>query len=336
MNDDARFAPPGFVATGGTGQVPPFRPIKPPREKFETNFSGYTNKDLQHLRTAMFWADNYSKDDPETRVGAMAIGELPTDIAMGYNGFPPGIADDVRRQDRHLKDTLTVHAEINALANARFNVHTLYVTHTPCERCAPTILAMARKLKRIVTIGREPYDSKWATSIQRSLSLFEEARVAVDTIPMSALYSTNNMEIHNMFAVGAQRCKHTFEVPITLNSTDELDDKIVQLRRLIEKDHQHQQVLTGYMTADAEKRLRDNFPHAKFDLSFETVRDWHNGRLPHLILNMQKSATGIDLTGPRLAGDVIVLFESASIQIMQHFISRLNRGGKQAPIYELY
>src|SRR5689334_23352884 len=78
--------------------------------------------------------------DPSTKVGAVVAGSDKTAIALGYNGFPPRIVDDARLHDRDKKYSLIVHAEENALANARFDVRggTLYSTHFPCTNCAKT------------------------------------------------------------------------------------------------------------------------------------------------------------------------------------------------------
>lgn len=68
--------------------------------------------------------------DPSSQVAAIAVGDTPNQVAWGYNGFPPGIADTHERlTDRDTKYRLTRHAEPNALSNAWFPVRTLYVTH---------------------------------------------------------------------------------------------------------------------------------------------------------------------------------------------------------------
>ena len=145
----------------------------------------HTAKDLKYLMSAFQWANVHSKDDPETRVGALALGSLPTDIAVGYNGLPPGIKEDHRFQDRDMKSWMTVHAEVNALANARdrFDVQTLYVTHAPCKYCAAQILCMARLIERVVVIQQPGYDTKWHNSTYTGRELLEEASVLYLTVP---------------------------------------------------------------------------------------------------------------------------------------------------------
>ena len=79
-----------------------------------------TDTDIKFLRTATEIARIWSKD-PSTKVAAVAVGEPRNQIAWGYNGFPPGIADTpARLAHRETKLSLTLHAEPNALANAEF------------------------------------------------------------------------------------------------------------------------------------------------------------------------------------------------------------------------
>ena len=102
--------------------------------------------DRQFLAMAEAAAYIFSKD-PSTRVGAIAVGTSNNQVAWGYNGLPPGIADTPERlENREVKYALTLHAEENALANAPFAVRTLYVTHPHLGQahCA------ARCVRRIV------------------------------------------------------------------------------------------------------------------------------------------------------------------------------------------
>lgn len=135
--------------------------------------------DLKFLDLAQFVA-GWSKD-PSTQVGAVAVGETPNLLSLGYNGFPPGVADlPDRLQDRDTKYRLVVHGEINALINAQFRPVTLYVTHPPCVRCTVQILAY-RSVRRVVS--RKPSEdmlSRWAADFKESQTLFAEAGVAFD------------------------------------------------------------------------------------------------------------------------------------------------------------
>lgn len=137
-----------------------------------------TSKDVRFLETAQAVAGIWSKD-PSTRVGAVAVGETPNQVAFGYNGFPPGVPDtEARLNDRTAKYSLTLHAEVNALANAMFPVHTLYVTHHPCAQCALHILA-ARTVKRVVYAENKDLETRWRDSMAQARELLLEGGVAV-------------------------------------------------------------------------------------------------------------------------------------------------------------
>lgn len=135
--------------------------------------------DRKFLDLARFVA-GWSKD-PSTQVGAVAVGETPNMLSLGYNGFPPGVADRPDRlHDRDTKYRLVVHAEINALINAQFRPEAVYVTHPPCVRCTVQILAY-RSVKRVVSIQPgEDMLSRWAADFEESRRLFAEAGVSLE------------------------------------------------------------------------------------------------------------------------------------------------------------
>lgn len=130
--------------------------------------------DLKFLETAHALAKIWSKDG-STKVAAVAVGARRNQVAFGYNGLPPGIADTPERLGhRPTKLRLTLHAETNALANAEFDVHTLYVTHPPCANCALHILA-SRTVKRVVYWdSKDLNDERWGESLALARSLLAE------------------------------------------------------------------------------------------------------------------------------------------------------------------
>ena len=125
-----------------------------------------SSRDLRYYRLAEYIA-GWSKD-PSTKVGAVLVGKDRRNVALGYNGFPPGIEDlPARLLDRKTKYALTMHAERNVLDNAGFCVvgATLYSTQIPCSECAKSIVS--RGIVRVVcpdSPTREPWasDSRWA------------------------------------------------------------------------------------------------------------------------------------------------------------------------------
>ncbi len=85
----------------------------------------------------------YSKD-PSTQVGCYIETPNHRPVAHGFNGFPPGIADDDRLHVREEKLELVVHAEMNAIHNRTRSPEgcTLYTWPIgPCVRCAVSIIS---------------------------------------------------------------------------------------------------------------------------------------------------------------------------------------------------
>jgi len=112
--------------------------------------------------------------DPSTQVGA-AIFDIDHNVrGVGYNGFPRGIADDERLNDRDQKYPRVVHAEANALLHSTGG-HTLYCTLFPCSLCAGLIIQYG--IKRIVTPNTSV--SRWLESQEIARALFCERGIEV-------------------------------------------------------------------------------------------------------------------------------------------------------------
>jgi len=139
------------------------------------------------------WMDRYAalaehvaqwSQDPTTKVGAVLVGRDRRKIALGYNGFPPGIADDDRLRDRPTKHMLIQHAERNVLDNAQFALAgaTLITTRFPCHECAKSIISkgiecVASPPRETTTAGTDPV---WATSSRVAEELLKEAGVRIE------------------------------------------------------------------------------------------------------------------------------------------------------------
>lgn len=138
--------------------------------------------DLKFLATAESLAAIWSKDT-STKVAAVAVGALRNQVAFGYNGFPPGLDDTPERiADRPTKLALTLHAEVNALANAKFDVHTLYVTHPPCANCALHILSR-RTVRRVVyRVGDDLDITRWGASLEQARLVLAEGGVLLEGV----------------------------------------------------------------------------------------------------------------------------------------------------------
>lgn len=92
-------------------------------------------------RMAMLIA-TWSKD-PKCAVGTVIATHDCRNISTGYNGFPRGFEDKPERlADKDQRLAFTVHAELNAIYNARFSLHQclLFSTKFPCHECAKGII----------------------------------------------------------------------------------------------------------------------------------------------------------------------------------------------------
>ena len=121
--------------------------------------------------------------DPNTQVGACIVNQDHIIISTGYNGFPKNCSDDVFPWERTGKDTkyaYVVHAELNAILNARCSVEgwTIYVTEAPCHECSNAIVQAG--IKRAVT-GAPRRDSSWHRSQLEGRETMREAGLIVDT-----------------------------------------------------------------------------------------------------------------------------------------------------------
>ena len=123
--------------------------------------------------------------DPNTQVGAVVVGSKGQILSQGYNGFPRGISDSNKRlNDRDIKLSLIVHAEMNAIYNATYSGvsldgSTIFIHGLPaCSECAKGIIQVG--IKRVV-VSKECIESRphWNDSWNKSKAMFAEAGVAI-------------------------------------------------------------------------------------------------------------------------------------------------------------
>lgn len=138
-----------------------------------------TEWQLRFMRLAQE-AATWSKDQ-DCAVGAVLVSPDNRKFSFGYNGFPKGIEDTQERmQDNVLKNSLTIHAEVNAILNYHDSVegYTLYVTKAPCHICAGQLIQAGISM---VVCPPVKENSKWTYSCQLAQELFSEAGVKVLT-----------------------------------------------------------------------------------------------------------------------------------------------------------
>ena len=140
--------------------------------------------DIRFLEMAKLVA-SWSKD-PSTKVGTIAVRNR-TVIAQGYNGFPRGIDDNDRLDNRTVKYMYIVHSEMNAIYNAAENGvslkgSTIYTVGLPvCHDCAKGLIQVG--IKRVVTPEIETPE-RWLKSLSLTEEMFKEADIAWDRIKL--------------------------------------------------------------------------------------------------------------------------------------------------------
>lgn len=119
--------------------------------------------------------------DPSTKVGAVIVNDKRIIMGVGYNGFPRGVDDSPEAYaDRELKHRMVVHAEANAILNARGSVEgcTLYVTLPPCSECAK-LLIQSGISKVIALYPGQKVMERWGDSFHTAGSMLIQAGVKV-------------------------------------------------------------------------------------------------------------------------------------------------------------
>ena len=133
----------------------------------------------------------FSKD-PSTKVGAVIADDDNRVVSIGYNGFPKGIKDDHRLENRDLKYDMIVHAEANALlfANAPVKDCTIYTwPFMPCSRCVSLIIQAG--IRRVVSV--ENKEERWLNSFRLSHDMLTEARIELEIIENPPVWCFGNV-----------------------------------------------------------------------------------------------------------------------------------------------
>lgn len=143
--------------------------------------------DWRFLRLAAE-VSKWSKD-PSTKVGSIIVDDQKHVLSLGFNGFPRGISDDFRLDDRAVKYEMVIHGEVNALLHAKGDVKgsTVYLwPFISCSRCASLLIQAG--VKRIVAPqATDEQLERWKDAFQLSHDLFYEAGVEVTMVGRNAL-----------------------------------------------------------------------------------------------------------------------------------------------------
>lgn len=121
---------------------------------------------------------SYSKDT-STKVGAVITDQNNKIISVGYNGFPRGMKDDDRINDRELKYNIIIHAEINAIISAKSTLEGCIIytyPFQPCSRCASIVVESG--IKKVVSIKpSEAILERWEENLRIAKMIFDECGV---------------------------------------------------------------------------------------------------------------------------------------------------------------
>lgn len=138
------------------------------------------------------WTDRFFKlakevatwsKDPDCKVGVVIVSPDRRLFTPGYNGFPIGIADNKNRlTTKSVKSKYMVHAELNAILNARRDLTgwILFSTKTPCLDCARAIIQAGIKSVWCPEIDA---NSSWCEENNEALGLLKEAHIDTFLIP---------------------------------------------------------------------------------------------------------------------------------------------------------
>ena len=121
---------------------------------------------------------SWSKD-PSTQVGAVVVDEDRRIVSLGYNGFPFGISDDKRLDNREIKYKMIVHAECNALlfcSEPPVGCTIYTYPFMPCPKCAGMIIQTG--ITRVVSY--QSHNDRWEDDFAISRGMFKEAGIILN------------------------------------------------------------------------------------------------------------------------------------------------------------
>lgn len=119
--------------------------------------------------------------DPSTQVGAI-LAKGKKFISLGFNGPPSGVDDAIIELGRDVKLRVTLHAELNAILEARRDLAgcTIYTwPMPPCAQCAAAIIQAG--ITRVVSPEPTPeqYD-RWDRDWALADAMYRDVGIAVE------------------------------------------------------------------------------------------------------------------------------------------------------------
>jgi dCMP deaminase len=128
-------------------------------------------------------AQNISKwsKDPSTQVGAV-ISNKKQIVSLGYNGFPKQMIDvEEYYTNREEKYSRIIHAELNALINAKANVEgcTLYTyPFLSCDRCF-VVMAQSGIVRFVSPKPTVEQISRWGQAFDKTRQYASEMKLTL-------------------------------------------------------------------------------------------------------------------------------------------------------------
>jgi dCMP deaminase len=125
---------------------------------------------------------SWSKDGGR-KVGTVIVDKSLTLKAVGYNGFPRQVRDDIEeRYVRPLKYKWTEHAERNAIYSAAkqgisIDGCVIYIPWFPCVECTRAIIQSG--ITRVVCIQPDFNDPQWGDDFKIAISMLKEAKISI-------------------------------------------------------------------------------------------------------------------------------------------------------------
>jgi dCMP deaminase len=119
--------------------------------------------------------------DPSTQTGAVIVDTKHRIVSTGYNGFPPGVADDSRLRDRAKKYPRIVHGEVAAVVGAQRSLTGCTLYTWPLFGCTPCAAVMlAAGIRRAVAPEiPEHLKERWESDLSRSIAMWLETGARV-------------------------------------------------------------------------------------------------------------------------------------------------------------
>lgn len=125
--------------------------------------------------------------DRSRQFGAVIVNDREVPVALGWNGFPRGVDDDVEeRHQRPEKYLWTVHAEENAIANAAAEGAStrgcrIYVPWFPCAPCFRKIIQAG--ITHMICVEPDWNDPTYADDFRIVREMCRETKLRVTFMP---------------------------------------------------------------------------------------------------------------------------------------------------------